>query len=93
MCLLDKRYIQKGIKGGPARIVEKTHPDKQANTKVTTTYTSQVLSNKSNTYSLNMNHGESESLIRCFHCVTGGPMCVVLRQDRNEKRMTVKFRV
>ena len=75
------------------RIVEKTHPNKQTNSKVTTKYTSQVLSNKSNPYTLNMNHGVSESLIGCFPYETGGPMRVVMRHDRNEKRLTVTFHV
>jgi hypothetical protein len=39
MCRLDKRYKQKGMYDGPARIVEKTHPNKEATTKAITIYT------------------------------------------------------
>jgi hypothetical protein len=52
MCHLDKRYKQKGMYGGPAIIVEKTHPNKEATvtstTKVITIHTSQILSDNSN---------------------------------------------
>jgi hypothetical protein len=48
MCLLGKRYKQKGMYDGPVRIVEKTHPNKEGTTKDITIYTSQILSDKSN---------------------------------------------
>jgi hypothetical protein len=40
MCRLGKRYKQKGMYGGPAIIVEKTHPNKKATTKAITIHTS-----------------------------------------------------
>jgi hypothetical protein len=48
MCRLGKRYKQKGMYDGPARIVEKAHPNKETTTKVITIYTRQILSDKSN---------------------------------------------
>jgi hypothetical protein len=47
MYILVKWYKKKVMEGGPARIVEKTHPSKQATTKTITMDTSQILSDKS----------------------------------------------
>ena len=57
------------------RIVEKTHPGKQSTTKTITMDTSEILSDKSNPETLNMNLGGSESLIRCFLYVWGEHVC------------------
>ena len=46
MCRLGTQYKQKGMYGGPAIIVEKTHPNKEA-TKTITICTSQILSDES----------------------------------------------
>jgi hypothetical protein len=44
---LGKRYKKKSMYGGPAIIVEKTHPNKETTTKTITIHTSQILSDES----------------------------------------------
>ncbi len=76
MCRLGKRYKQNGMYDGPPRIVEKTHPNKEATTKAITTYTSQILSDKSNPQTTqNMNLGAPKSL-----------MCVYLQQNKKRAK-------
>jgi hypothetical protein len=48
MCRFGKRYKEKGMEGGPTRIVEKTHPSKQTTTKAITMDASQLLSDELN---------------------------------------------